>query len=113
MSLYESYLEEIEERKMEQLYGENWRDVVPVKERNRWVLDQKIMKAKGEHHGKDSLKWWRELYERTNPDEVEEKMAELHLKDQEIEKLIKELEQEQKEMRKNGTENERHRDFLQ
>ena len=40
-------------------------------------------------------------------------MAELQLKDQEIEKLIKELEQEQQEMRKNGTENERHRDFLQ
>ena len=110
---HEEYEKEMEERKMEQMYGENWRDVVPVKERNRWVLDHKIMKAKGEHHGKDSLKWWRELYERTNPEEVEEKMAELQLKDQEIEKLIKELEQEQQEMRKNGTENERHRDFLQ
>ena len=110
---HKEFEKEMEERRMEKLYGENWRNVVPVKERNHWVLDHKIMKAKSEHHGKDSLKWWRELYERTNPDEVEEKMAELHLKDQEIEKLIKELEQEQQEMRKNGTENERHRDFLQ
>jgi len=110
---HKEFEKEMEERRMEKLYGENWRNVVPVKERNHWVLDHKIMKAKGEHHGKDSLKWWRELYERTHPDEVEEKMAELHLKDQEIEKLIKELEQEQQEMRKNGTENERHRDFLQ
>ena len=48
---HEEYEKEMEERKMEQMYGENWRDVVPVKERNYWVLDHKIMKAKGEHHG--------------------------------------------------------------